>query len=245
MSDSSARSSTSGLIAIAIGLVASAFLIAGAVAKVGGKNDSIEVTGSARRPIVADLGVWQGTLTVQSPTVQDSYTQVSAYGTRVRAWLKARGLADSTIEMSPISTTRMMAVNAEGQETGQIAGYKLTQSVSVALNNPAAIEKLARDAGTLAGEGIPIEASSPQYLYTKLAELRIAMMGEATTDARARADVIAKAAGSTVGKVRSANTGVVQITPRFSTEVSDYGMNDVSSIEKDITTVVKVTFALK
>ena len=57
--------------------------------------------------------------------------------------------------------------------------------------------------------------------------------------------VIAKAAGSKVGNVRSANTGVVQITPRFSTEVSDYGMNDVTTIEKDITTVVKVTFALQ
>ena len=71
------------------------------------------------------------------------------------------------------------------------------------------------------------------------------MMGEATKDARARAEVIAEAAGSNVGSVRSAATGVVQITPRFSTEVSDYGMNDVTSIEKDITTVVKVTFALK
>jgi uncharacterized protein len=245
MSDSSTRSSTPGLIAIALGLVASAFLVAGAVGTLGSKNDNIEVTGSARRPIVADLGIWSAAVTVQSPTVQDAYAQVAGYGTRVRAWLKARGLADSVITMDPVETTRLMAVTSDGRETGQIAGYKLSQSVRVRLPNPKAIETLAREAGSLAGEGIPLEASSPQYLYTKLAELRIAMMGEATADARARADVIAKAAGSTVGKVRSANTGVVQITPRFSTEVSDYGMNDVTSIEKDITTVVKVTFALK
>jgi uncharacterized protein len=244
MTDTS-RSSTIGLIAIAVGIVASSFLVAGAVRDVGRKNDVIEVTGSARRAIVADLGIWKGAVTVQSPTVQESYTQVSAYGTRVRAWLKARGLADSVITMRPVETTRMMIVNSEGQETGGIAGYKLSQQIEVRLADPKAIETLAREVGALAGEGIPIEAQSPQFLYTKLAELRIAMMGEATADARARADVIGKAAGSTVGKVRSANTGVVQITPRFSTDVSDYGMNDVTSIEKAITTVVKVTFTLE
>jgi uncharacterized protein len=245
MSDTGSRSSSAGLIAVAVGIVAAAFLVAGAVREVGRKNDVIEVTGSARRAIVADLGIWTASVTVQSPTVAGSYGEVSAYGDRVRAWLKGRGLPDSVITVRPIETTRMMVVNSDGQETGQIAGYKLSQSLSVRLNDPRAIEKLAREAGALAGQGIPLEAMSPQFLYTKLAELRIAMMGEATADARARADVIGKAAGSTVGNVRSANTGVVQITPRFSTEVSDYGMNDVTSIEKDITTVVKVTFALK
>jgi uncharacterized protein len=245
MTDSSARSSSVGPIAIAVGMILSALLLAGAVRDVGRKNDVIEVTGSARRAIVADLGIWRGSVTVQSPTIQGAYGEVAGYGDRVRAWLKARGLADSVISVRPVETTRMMVVNSDGQETGQLAGYKLSQSIEVRIADPRAIEKLSRDAGALAGQGIPIEASSPQYLYTKLAELRIAMMGEATTDARARADVIAKAAGATVGNVRSANTGVVQITPRFSTEVSDYGMNDVTSIEKDITTVVKVTFALK
>ena len=240
-----ARSSTAGLIAVAVAIVASAFLLAGAARDVGRKNDVIEVTGSARRAIVADLGIWKGTVTVQSPTVQGAYGEVSGYGDRVRAWLKARGLADSVITVRPVETQRMMGINSDGRETGQIVGYKLSQTVQVRLTSPKAIELLAREAGALAGQGIPIEAASPEYLYTKLAELRIAMMGEATVDARARADVIAKAAGSKVGNVRSANTGVVQITPRFSTEVSDYGMNDVTSIEKDITTVVKVTFALQ
>ncbi len=239
------RGSSTGLIAVAVAIVVGAFLVAGAARDVGRKNDVIEVTGSARRAIVADLGIWRGSITVQSPTVQGAYGEVAAYGEKVRAWLKARGLADSVITVHPIETTRMMMTNKDGQETGQLAGYKLSQSIEVRIANPRAIEQLAREAGALAGQGIPIEAPAPQYLYTRLAELRIAMMGEATKDARARADVIGTAAGASVGNVRSANTGVVQITPRFSTEVSDYGMNDVTSIEKDITTVVKVTFALK
>jgi uncharacterized protein len=39
--------------------------------------------------------------------------------------------------------------------------------------------------------------------------------------------------------------GVIQITPRNSTEIADYGMNDVTTVEKDFTAVVRVTFALE
>lgn len=233
------------MVAIAGAIIVSALLISWAAKDVGRKSDVIEVTGSARRAIVADLGIWKGTVTVQSPTVAAAYSEAAAYGDRVRAWLKARKLPDTVITVDPVETTRMMAVNSDGQQTGVVAGYRVSQTIKVRLPDPKVIEELARDAGSLAGQGIPIEAPAPEYLYTKLAELRIAMMGEATKDARARAEVIAEAAGSKVGSVRSAATGVVQITPRFSTEVSDYGMNDVTSIEKDITTVVKVTFALK
>jgi uncharacterized protein len=45
--------------------------------------------------------------------------------------------------------------------------------------------------------------------------------------------------------VRNARMGVFQITPRNSTEVSDYGINDTSSLDKDITAVVRLTFALR
>jgi len=39
--------------------------------------------------------------------------------------------------------------------------------------------------------------------------------------------------------------GVFQITPLYSTEVSDYGINDTSSLEKEITAVVTCTFEIK
>ncbi len=38
--------------------------------------------------------------------------------------------------------------------------------------------------------------------------------------------------------------GVLQITPADSNEVSDSGMNDTSSLDKDITAVVNMGFAI-
>jgi len=39
--------------------------------------------------------------------------------------------------------------------------------------------------------------------------------------------------------------GVFQITPRYSTMVDDYGINDTSSRLKDVTAVVGAEFRLK
>ena len=70
------------------------------------------------------------------------------------------------------------------------------------------------------------------------------MVAEATKDAKARAEAIAGSTGNRIGSVQSAQTGVFQITSRNSTEVSNSGIYDTSSLEKDITAVVSVKFAM-
>jgi len=70
------------------------------------------------------------------------------------------------------------------------------------------------------------------------------MVGEATADAKERAESIAASVGASVGAIRTVSMGVFQIRPRHSTSVSDYGMNDTSTIEKDIMSVVRATFEI-
>jgi len=71
------------------------------------------------------------------------------------------------------------------------------------------------------------------------------LLALATKDAHDRALSMAEAVGSDIGAVRSAKMGVFQITRPYSTDVSDYGIYDTSWIEKQITAVVRVTFAVK
>ncbi len=58
------------------------------------------------------------------------------------------------------------------------------------------------------------------------------MLGEAATEAKARAEKLAQATGSNVGALRSAQQGVFQITPENSTSISDYGEYDASQLEQ-------------
>jgi len=71
------------------------------------------------------------------------------------------------------------------------------------------------------------------------------MLSEATKDARSRAEQIASQGGRKVDQLRSARMGVFQITPVHSSQTSWEGMNDTSSFEKTITSVVNVTFSVR
>ena len=71
------------------------------------------------------------------------------------------------------------------------------------------------------------------------------MIELATQDARARAEAMLKSSGKAPGDLVSASVGVFQITPLYSNEISDYGINDTSSIDKEITAVVNCSFEVK
>jgi hypothetical protein len=77
-------------------------------------------------------------------------------------------------------------------------------------------------------------------VVTNLGDLKLRVIGEATANARARAELIATNSRCRVGEVREARAGVLQITPPWSTEVTSSGVNDTTSIEKDITSVVSL-----
>jgi hypothetical protein len=71
------------------------------------------------------------------------------------------------------------------------------------------------------------------------------MIGLASKDAKTRAEQIASSTGNTIGEVRSSKMGVIQINAKNNTEVSDYGVNDVSSLDKTITAVVTMSFSIE
>jgi hypothetical protein len=85
-----------------------------------------------------------------------------------------------------------------------------------------------RESTELLKQGVRFESMPPEYLVTRLAELKKEMLAAATRDARERALQMAQNAGSRIGRLRAARQGVFQVTRVASTEVSDYGVNDTS-----------------
>jgi hypothetical protein len=94
-------------------------------------------------------------------------------------------------------------------------------------------------------KGLDINVEQPEYLYTKLDDLKIEVQAAASKNAMERAAKIAEATGRNLGTLRSARMGVIQITPHNSNVISDLGMNDATSIEKEITAVISASFEIK
>jgi hypothetical protein len=240
---SSSRSLFWGFVAIAAGIFLAGLFVAGALKDIRRTNDEITVTGSAKRPIRADHAIWRPSVTAQNLSVTAAFEQVQSQSNRVVAFLKAQGVADSSVTLRPVETYTVESYSNTGEQ--RPPSYRVTQTFEIRLNDVDAMAKLAREANTLMMQGIPLTGSAPEYIYTELADIRIAMLGDATKDAKTRAERIAESVGASLGAVRSVHLGVFQVTTRNSTDVSSMGINDVSSIEKDITSVVHVTFGLE
>jgi len=223
--------------------------------KVASSNVTIAVTGSASKQIKSDLGIWEGIFSAEAPTMQGAYAKLGETKQRVKEYLVNFGFPEDKLVFSSITTSNLYE-NKSGNKyddyglgnstsSEKIRGYRLAQEVSVESVDVEKIGSLSRRVTELINQGIDINSGSPIFLYTKLGDLKVEMIGLASQDAETRAEQIAKATGNSVGDVRSSKTGVIQVNAKNSTEVSDYGINDTRSLEKTITAVVNVTFAIE
>jgi hypothetical protein len=203
------------------------------------RSEAITVTGSAKARIVSDYMVWRASVTSQGSTPQGALPRLSQWSDQVRSFLGAQGAQSSEITENPISTETLT------DDEERVVGYKLTRSFEVRSSRVAAVAGIVSESQSLLAEGVPLQAEPPQYVYTKLAELRPRLLAEATRDAKTRAQVLVDATGGRLGGLRDVNVGVFQVTAPNSTEVSDYGVYDTSTLRKDVTAVVNVSFALR
>lgn len=231
-------------LALAIGIVI-ATVIGGWFFVKGKRGDqTITVTGSAKERITSDMVIWKAAVSYQAPVLSDAYRSLSEAVPRVKAYMVSKGVAENQITVSSISSQTLHGKASDGSETSEIAGYSLRQELEVRSGEVEKIAKIARESTELINQGILLESMAPEYHYTKLGDLKIKILAAAAKDAQERAKQIANSTGSSIGSVRSARMGVLQITPADSNDVSDSGMNDTSSLEKDITAVVNIGFAV-
>jgi len=232
------------VLAIPVAIVLAAGLGSWAFVKSKRGEQTITVTGSAKRQITSDFVVWRAAVSYQAPVLSEAYRSLSEAVPKIKSYLMRKGIADNEITISAISSQTLHGRTSDGVETSEITGYSLRQELEVRSKDVQKIGKIAREATELINQGILLESIAPEYYYTQLGNLKIEMLGEAAKDAKTRAEKIAESTGDSIGAVKTARMGVLQITPAGSNEVSDSGMNDTSSIEKDITAVVSIGFAV-
>ncbi|CAN5525067.1 SIMPL domain-containing protein [soil metagenome] len=231
-------------VAMAIGLVLSSLIFGWFYAKTKKGDEAITVTGAAKKRIKSDLVVWTASIAAQSAQPTEAYKQLSENVPKIKQYLIGKGIPEAQMVVSSVSTTTLKKQDANGVETSEITGYVLRQNIEVRSNDVDKIGQIAREATELINQGILIESNAPQYYYTQIGDLKIEMLGEAAKDAKVRAEKIAASTGNSIGAVRSARMGVLQITAADSTEVSDSGIYDTTTIDKDMTAVVNVSFAV-
>jgi len=204
----------------------------------------ITVTGSAEKKITSDFMVWKLNFSRRDIKMVAAFDLLKEDLNIVKGYLVGKGIKEGEIIIAPVATTVLHKKNEKGNDTNEIEGYILAQEIEVRSGDVVKVTDVSRQATELIEKGLEVISQSPEYFYTKLPELKLAMLSEATENAKKRAESMAKASGNKIGSIRSARMGVFQITPVNSYDVSDWGMNDTTSLEKKVNAVVNVEFAI-
>lgn len=204
----------------------------------------INVTGSAEKKIVSDYAVWTASFSARDPQLKNAFAKVKENTAKVRAYLASKGIKEDELIVSQVTTDIIYKKNEKGSDTNVIETYLVSQWIEVRSADIKKVTAVSRESTELIEQGIQFVSDAPQYFYTKLSELKLEMLAAASADAKKRAEQIASSTGNKVGRIRSANMGVFQITPVNSTEVSAWGENDTTSLEKKVFAVVHADFAI-
>lgn len=241
-------------VVISVAWIVSSFVLAGGLSSINSHN-AISVTGTAERIVESDAAKWNFMLAKQASP--ESYAYVAKQlqeATKVTVkYLTTHGVDEKSVTVQPLtstlicqSQTQVMYDSAGRQQCSGAFSYSLVQTIIVESDEVKMIKDLSLNApGALSLLGIQVQNVSVDFFYTKLSGMRAELLEEASKNAKERAQAIAKSTGNRIGGVKDASQGVFQVTQKNSTEVSDYGSYDTSTIEKKITAIVRASFEVK
>lgn len=232
-----------------VAIIVAAMVLGNAFVNRNKSENLISVTGLGEKNFVSDLVVWEGSFSCANMELKIASAQLNSDKALIENYLVLNGVEKNSIVFSAITIRELtkQKYSQSGEVVGEeFAGYRLTQSIQISSKEIEKIEGISRKITELLNEGIQFNSENPRYYYTKLADLKIVLVSEATKDARERAEKIAEESGSKIDELQSAQMGIIQITGQNSNE--DYswgGTYNTSSKEKTASITMKLTYKVK
>jgi hypothetical protein len=209
------------------------------------QNNCIVVTGSATKSFESDLIVWGGFFSRKAKTSKEAFEALKKDTAAVKAYLIGNGVDEKQVVFSSIEIREdyEYQYNQEGRITkSTFTGYTLTQNVTIESDEVDKIEQISRDISKLIDIGVEFFSMHPEYIYTKLDELKLDLIAKSAENTRIRAEAIVKESGAHIAKLRAANLGVFQITPENS---SMEGVYDMSTKNKTAFITTRLEYLIK
>ena len=204
--------------------------------------------GLVERNVKADLALWIISYAATAPDLNSGNDKLEQDQKAVIAFAHAHGFATAEVQVQPTNVTDAFA-NAYGNSRPDPAQRFIVKGgTQIRSANVDAVRKAAQDTGDLVKQGVALGENypqAPQYSFTKLNDIRPAMLAEATRSGRAVAEQFAADSRSRLGPIRRANQGVFEVTGRDTNSGSDRGSNDdQGSIDKKVRLVTTVDYYL-
>ena len=180
------------------------------------KDRVVNVKGLSEKEMPADRVIWPLVFKEVGNDIVTIYNSVNQKNNMIIAFLKKHNIDDSEITVSAPQIIDMQA-ERYGSDRSPYR-YNVTSVVTVASGKVDQVRQLMTQQTELLKEGIALTVGDYQYrtefLFTKLNEIKPAMVEEATKNARVTAEKFAHDSDSKLGKIRTAYQGQFSISDR-------------------------------
>src|SRR5690606_39792954 len=190
---------TFSAIVFAVSIIVAAVILGNAFLNRNKSDHKISLTGLGQMDFTSDLIVWEGVFNKDNTDLRQAYADLDKDKEIITDYLKSKGIEEGGLVFSAVQTNEKSKPNYtnDGRYLGEtFLGYNLSHTIKLQSQDVNKVEQISREITELVNQGLQFYSQPPRYYYTKLADLKIEMISQATEDARIRAEKIAENSGA-------------------------------------------------
>ncbi|GGD99088.1 SIMPL domain-containing protein [Tsuneonella deserti] len=221
---------------MALGLVFGGYLLGNGLLRSKEADRAVTVRGLAQRDVTADLATWTISYSATGTDLTAVQAKVGNDTGTIRKFFASLGFPDSALQPT--------GANVSSYTDQGILRYTVRQRMALRTNDIARAQRAVARQFDLVARGVLLEEGSGMvYTFTRLDEIKPAMVAEATKDARAAAEQFAKDSNTSVGSIKDATQGYFEIGSRDGEGAGgEWGVSDTPY--KKVRVVTTVRFSL-
>ena len=211
-----------------------------------GEKRTVSVRGLSEREVRADLAAWPFILSSTANELTAAQATLDVQEKDLRDFLQTQDLplGDLTLLRYDVQDLLAQQYRPEGVERGR---YVLTKILLLRTDAVDKVEQAAQSIDILVKKGVTLgTGSQPNFLFTKLNDIKPDMIRQANENAYAAADQFARDSGARVGKIATATQGVFSIDGRDDLPMIGNTMPFTQEMQanKKVRVVTSVTYKL-
>lgn len=213
-----------------IAFIGGGYLLGDGLVRAKAVDRSVTVRGLAEKDVVADLATWTLSYSSAASDLASAQADSEADTAAIRAYFTKMGFSADALVPAGVNVS---SYNEQG-----VPRITITQRMQFRTTDIKRAQKAAAQQYDLVRAGVSLsEGSSMNYRYTKLNDIKSAMVAEATRDARKVAEQFARDSGAHVGTIKSASQGYFEINARDGTG-EGYGVSDTPNKKVRVVTTI-------
>lgn len=219
---------------LCLGLIVLGYFISSSVYRLKALDRTVTVKGLAERDVPANIAIWPIRFRVTDNDLSTVVSTVQRNNALIMEFLRENGFTETEISVSAPAILDRQAQKYTDSTKG-LFRYLATSIITVYTSKVELVRQSMQKLVELAKQGIAIAGKDYQtkteYLFTKLNDLKPAMIEEATRKGREVAEKFAQDSKSRLGKIKRARQGQFSIKDRDSNTPYIKKIRVVSTLE--------------